>query len=112
MQLTCRLEMSNLNRVQSILMRHSKRSPARCVNSTAYHVIKDVVEADGGFPVVSQSTIDADMNVTTSPAVLKSGKLSTAKGHQHDVVTFGNRTPDDQDASAMNTAMRIVLARM
>jgi len=112
MDLTCRLDMTNLNRVQTILLRHTKRSPARCVNSTAYHVIKDVVEADGGFPVVSQSTIDSDMNVISSPGVLKSGQLSTAKGRRNEVITFQNRMPDAEDASAVNTAMRIVLARM
>lgn len=112
MDLTCRLDLSNLNRVQTILARHSKRGPARCVNSTAYFVIKDVVEADGGFPVVSQSTIDSDMNVVTSPGLLKSGQLSMAKGRQNEMIAFGNRTPDAEDVSTVNTAMRIVLARM
>lgn len=101
-------------RAHQILLRHSTRSPARCINSTAYHVVKDVVEQNGGFPVVSQSRIDSDMNVTSSPAVLKSGKLSTSKSRQNEVIAFGNATPDadDEDQSRINTAMRIVLARM
>ena len=107
------MDTSNLMRAQAILLRHQvKRTPARAVNSTAYFVIRDVCDGGGGFPVVLQSTIDSDMNVTTSPAVLKSGKLTTDKSRQHEVVNFDNRTPDEDDVSAMNTAMRIVLARM
>ena len=49
MNLTATFDTQNLNRAQSILLRHSRRSPARCINSTAYHVIKDVVEAGGGM---------------------------------------------------------------
>ena len=109
MDLTCRVDTTNLMRANTILMRHSNRSPARCLNSTAYHVIKDVAD---GFPVVAQGTIDSDMNVTTSPAVLNSGRLSKDKTRQHELIAFGNRTPDDEDVSAQNTAERIVLARM
>jgi hypothetical protein len=74
MNLTARVDTTNLMRAQTILLRHSKRSPARCINSTAYFVIKDVVEADGGFPVVSQSTIDSDMQVTVTPIVSAGSK--------------------------------------
>lgn len=90
-------------RAQTILLRHSKRSPARCINSTAYHVIKDVVEADGGFPVVSQSTIDTDMEVTTTPILSTRGprKGLTLKSGASDV-----EMPD------MSVAMKIVIARM
>lgn len=108
MQLTCTFDTRNLNRAQMILLRHSKRSPARCINSTAYHVIKDVVEAGGGFPVVTQGRIDTDMNVITSPKILDSGKLSRSETS----LTFLNRTPTAKDVSAINTAERIVLARM
>ena len=66
--------MRNLTRAQNILLQHTKRSPSRCINSTAYHVIKDVVEAGGGFPVVSQSTIDTDMEVTVEPKIGVHGK--------------------------------------
>lgn len=103
LNLTCTTDTSNLMRAQLILIRHSKRSPARCVNSTAYHVIKDVVEADGGFPVVAQSTIDADMEVTSTPKISTRGprKGLPVKGAAPEI-----EVPD------MSMAMKIVIARM
>jgi len=96
MDLTARVDTSNLMRAQAILLRHSRRSPARCVNSTAYHVIKDVVDAGGGFPVVSQSTIDTDMQVTVTPVV--------SAGSSGEVNIVGN--------VEKTRAMMIVVARM
>lgn len=96
MELTCAINASNLMRANTILVRHSRRSPARCINSTAYHVIKDVVETDGGFPVVSQSTIDSDMQVTVTPIV-----SSGSKGK--------NNITEDVEKTR---AMMIVVARM
>ena len=95
-QTTCAVDTSNLMRANTILVRHSKRSPARCINSTAYHVIKDVVEADGGFPVVAQSTIDTEMQVTVTPIVSTGSKV--------DVNITGN--------VEKTAAMMIVVARM
>ena len=109
MELTCSVDTTNLNKAQAILLRHSNNVPARSINKTALFVIRKAQELT---PVVSQATIDSDMNVTTSPAVLKSGKLSKDKSRQHEVVVFDNRTPTPDDVSAMNTAMRIVLARL
>lgn len=103
MNLTCQLDTSNLNRAQQILIRHSKRSPARCINSTAYFVIKDVIEADGGFPVVAQSTIDTDLEVTVTPIVATQGprKGLPLKSGATDV-----EIPD------VSAAMLITIARM
>ena len=86
-----------------ILLRHSKRSPARCINSTAYHVIKDVVESNGGFPVVSQGTIDSDMQVTSTP------KVSTRGPRKGQPLASGAA---DVDVPDMSVAMKIVIARM
>ena len=93
---TCRIDTTNLMAAQKILLRHSKRSPARCVNSTAYFVIKDVVEANGGFPVVSQGTIDSDMQVTVTPIV------SAGSNGQSNITGNVEKT----------RAMMIVVARM
>ena len=97
------VDTSNLMRAQMVLLRHSKRSPSRCINSTAYHVIKDVVDADGGFPVVAQSTIDSDMEVITTPQVSTRGprKGMPLKSGASDV-----EVPD------MSAAMKITIARM
>lgn len=103
MQTTCKVDTSNLMRAQMVLLRHSKRSPARCINSTAYHVIKDVVESDGGFPVVSQSTIDSDMEVTTTP------KLATKGPRKGLPIKSG---ASDVEVPDMSAAMKIVIARM
>jgi len=109
MDLKCTLDTRNLSQAQAILMRYSKNVPAQSINKTALFVIRD---AQARTPVVSQGRINTDMNVVTSPAVLNSGKLSKDKKKQNDVVTFLNRTPTVEDVSAINTAQRIVLARM
>lgn len=88
---------------QKILLRHTKRSPARCLNSTAYFVIADVVEADGGFPVVAQSTIDSDMQVTTTPRLVTKGKRKGLPMKDGSV---------DVDVPDLSAAMLIVMARM
>ena len=100
MEVTCRMEMSNLMAAQKILMRHSSRSPARCINSTAYHVIKDVAD---GFPVVAQSTIDTDMEVTVTPKLVMQGTRAgqPLKSGETDI-----EVPD------MSAAMLITIARM
>lgn len=105
MEVTCRVDVSNLMRAQTVLLRHSKRSPARCINSTAYHVIKDVVESDNGepFPVVSQSTIDSDMQVTSTPL------LSTRGPRKGLALKSGASEIEVPD---MSEAMTIVIARM
>lgn len=103
MEVTCNVDVSNLMRAQVILMRHSSRTPARCLNSTAYHVIKDVVEAGSGFPVVAQGTIDADMEVTVTPKIAMSGKR---KGLPYKNGATDIEVPD------MSAAMLIVMARM
>jgi hypothetical protein len=59
-------------------------------------VIKDVVEADGGFPVVSQSTIDSDMEVTVTPII--------SSGYKGQTNITGN--------VEKTAAMMIVVARM
>ena len=96
MELTCAIDASNLMRANTILLRHSRQSPARCINRTAYFVIKDVVETDGGFPVVAQSTIDSDMQVTVTPIV-----SAGSKGK--------NNITEDVEKTR---AMMIVIARM
>ena len=96
MQLTCVMETSLLMRASMILMRHTSTSPARCVNKAAYFVIDDVVEADGGFPVVAQSTIDSDMQVTVTPIV--------SAGYKGQTNITGN--------VEKTRAMMIVVARM
>ena len=100
-QTTCVVDTSNLMAAQKILMRHSSRSPARCLNSTAYHVIKDVVEANGGFPVVSQGKIDSDMQVTSTPILSTRGKHLPLKDGSSEV-----------DVPDMSVAMLITIARM
>jgi hypothetical protein len=103
MNVTCQLDMRNLANAHKILMRHTSKSPGRCINSTAYHVIKDVVEYGGGFPVVAQSTIDADMEVTVTP------KLVTTGPRAGKPLKSGATDIEVPDFSA---AMLIVIARM
>lgn len=71
-------------------------------------------DAQSHTPAVSPARIDAELNVSLSPGLLKNGKLSTAKKRQRDIVNFSNRNPSssDPDQSRLNTAERIVLARM
>ena len=118
MLVTCQIDTRNLQRAQAVFLQYTRQVPAEAVNRTALFVIRDV---QSNTPVVSQDMIDADMNVSTSPAVLLNGKLSTSKTRQHEVVAFGNRAGntgaaelgfDKDDVSVMNTAYRIVLARM
>ena len=98
-------------------MRYSNTCPAESLNKTVLFVVRDAQEST---QVVSPGRINSDLNVTTSPELTKFGKLSTAKGKQNEVVSFTNRTPGvnasgigpSNDVSAMNTAMRFVLARM
>src|ERR1019366_8817217 len=103
MDLTCKMDTTNLMMAQKILICYSNRSPARCINSTAYHVINDVVEADGGFPVVSQSRIDSDMEVTSTPVLSTRGprKGLPLKSGESDI-----EVPD------MSMAMKLVIAAM
>ena len=103
MNVTCQLDMRNLANAMKILMQHSNRSPARCINSTAYHVIKDVVEYSGGFPVVAQSTIDADMEVTVTP------KLAVSGARKGKPLRSG---ASDIEVPNKSAAMMIVIARM
>ena len=98
MNLTATFDTQNLNRAQSILLRHSRRSPARCINSTAYHVIKDVVEAGGGFPMVAQTTIDTELEVIVTPKIGSKGKPLKGK--------------TDISVPDFSMAMMIVMARM
>ena len=103
MDFTANVDTTNLMRAQVILMRHSKRSPARCVNSTAYFVISDVIDGGGGFPVVSQSTIDTDMEVTATPILSTRGPN---KGMPRKDGATELEIPD------LSAAMLIVIARM
>jgi hypothetical protein len=103
MNLTARVDTSNLMRAQMVLLRHSNTSPARAINKTAYYVINDVIEADGGFPVVSQSTIDSNMQVTSTP------KLSTRGPRKGLPLKDGS---SDLEVPDMSAAMKIVIARM
>jgi hypothetical protein len=107
--LTCRLDTSNLWKAQTIFLRYSNTVPAFAVNRTALFCIRD---AQKNTPAVSPGRVNSDLNVSTSPMVTKKGLLSRDKSKQNSVVTFQNRTPDEDDVSAMNTAQRIVLARM
>ena len=66
-------------------------------------MIDDVIEADGGFPVVSQSTIDSDMQVTSTPI------LSTRGSRKGLPLKDGSTELEVPDMSA---AMKIVIARM
>lgn len=65
-------------------MRHSRETPTENLHRAVYFV---VLEASAATPVVSMGKIDAELQVTTSPAVLKSGKLSRNKKRQREVVT-------------------------
>ncbi len=107
--LTCRLDTSNLWKAQTIFLRYSNTVPAWSVNKTALFCIR---AAQRDTPAVTPGRVNTDMNVSTSPMVTKKGLLSRDKSKQNSVVTFHNRLPDEDDVSAMNTAQRIVLARM
>ena len=109
METTVRLDTSNLNRAIAVFVDYRNKNPAQSVNKTAIMVIR---KAQENTPFVSSSEIDADMNVTTSPEVTASGRLSKDKTKQHGTINFQNRTPTASDVSAINTAERIVLARM
>lgn len=105
----CRLDTSNLWKAQTIFLRYGNTVPAYAVNRTALFCIR---ASQKDTPAVTPGRVNSDMNVSTSPMVTKRGTLSKAKGKQHSVITFQNRTPDEDDVSVMNTAQRIVLARM
>lgn len=109
MDISVKVDTRNLVEACAVLKKHSNTSMAKNLNKTALYVIRKAQELT---PVVSQSTIDSDMNVTSSPGLTKAGKISKDKNRQHELIAFGNRTPTADDVSAMNTAMRIVLARM
>ena len=109
MELSCHLDTRNLQRAQALFLQHSKTNPAQSINKTALFVIRKTQQ---DTPFVSQGQIDTDMNVTTSPEVTLAGRLSKDKTKQHGTVNFQNRTPTAADVSAMNTAERIVLAKM
>lgn len=88
----------------AIWMRHSSRSPARCVNSTALAVVRD---AQKRTRFVSPAQINTEMMVTTTPQVNLNGKLSKDKSKQNAVMNFMSG-PDGE----VNAAMMIVISRM
>lgn len=109
MVLTCQLDTRNLNRAQQIFLQHNNQKPSESINKTALFIVR---AAQKDTPFVTGGEIDTDMNVTTSPEITATGRISKDKTKQHGVVNFNNRTPTAKDVSAINTAQRIVLARM
>lgn len=65
-------------------------------------------------PFVATTRMDAELNVSFSPGILNNGKPSRDKKRQAEVIHFQNNEPDamDEDQSRVNTAERIVLARL
>ena len=109
MVITCQLDTRNLNRAQQIFFQHTSVKPAQAVNRTALFIVRD---AQKRTPFVTSGEIDTDMNVTTSPEITATGRISKDKTKQHGTIIFQNRRPTKEDVSAINTAQRIVLARM
>lgn len=71
MLVKCTLDTANLNRGLAILQNgYTRRTPAEAVNSAAYVV---AVFTLANMPAVAQSTIDTQLQVTTTPIVATSG---------------------------------------
>ena len=100
MELTCRVDTTNLMRAQKILMRHSNTAPAHAINKTALYVIRKAQELTWA---VSQNRINTDLEVKVTPRLAIAGKrkgLPLKSG------------ATDIDVPDWSVAMMIVMARM
>ena len=96
--------------IQLRLLRDKTRPlPAYLVNKAIWNI---AMKAEKMMPVVLPAQMDAELNVSFSAPLVRGGKPSTDKKRQMEIIQFGNRSATVKDASAMNTAFRIVLARM
>lgn len=82
-----------------LLRQYSKSNPSESLAKAVAFVIKD---AKDNTPFVTLERIDTELSVVSSPAVLKSGKLSRDKTRQREEV----------DLDSQSVAARIVLSRL
>lgn len=82
--LSITVDTSNLMAALTIMQQYSRHTPAESLNRTALFVLRKTLKLT---PAASISRIDTSLMVETSPAVLKSGKLSRNKKRQNEVVT-------------------------
>ena len=68
-------------RAHEVLHRHSRQSPSECLHRTVAFVLKDAKDHTLPTPI---SKIDSQLGAISSPAVLKSGRLSKNKKKQND----------------------------
>jgi len=104
MEVYCEIDTTNLSAaIDRLLNGFTKRTPAIAANTAALFVIRGTQEKT---PVTTIGRIDTEMNVITSPKVLKNGKLSKDKTKQNEVVNL--MAGGDGE---LNAAMSIVIAR-
>ena len=100
MELTFRVDTTNLMKAQKILMRHSNTAPARSINKTALFTIRKAQDLTW---VVSQGTINTDLEVKVTPRLAIAGKR---KGKPLKSGAVDIEVPD------WSVGMMIVMARM
>lgn len=107
--MTCTVDTSNFMKAQAVWQAHSKRNRAENLNRAAYFVIQSAQKLTPSTPT---GRMDSELNVMSSPKVLKNGKLSRAKGKQLDTITaLGRLTPSQQGPRMTPLAGLIVSAR-
>jgi hypothetical protein len=84
MLVQCRIDTSHFMKAEAVFRRHSRQKPAEHLNRAVFFVTVRAHKNTHSTPI---STIDTQLNVITSPAVLKNGKLSTSRKRQNEIVT-------------------------
>lgn len=74
------VDTTSLNRALFLAARTSTRDFRNIIDSTGFFI---AVKAQLYTPAVDQETINSELDVTTFPAILESGKRSTAKNKQN-----------------------------
>ena len=98
---TVKVDATNLNlALKGVLDGYTRRTPAVAVNSAALVVSRF---AWRNTPFADTNTIEADLEVQTTPVILKSGRVSKNKRRQHENVEFD---------SAKTAADMIVVSRL
>ncbi len=97
---TCKIDTSGLMRMQNIVSKHSRWSPAENLNRTAFFVVKDAMEHT--LPT-APAKIDMELNVQSAP------RISARTGRP---VSRNSRNPNIINVTEGGLATRITLARM
>ena len=87
---TYKVDATHLKRAISIIAARSKFTAAEAINRAVYFVIQTARDMTKVTPI---ARIDSELQVISSPKVLKNGKLSRARDKQHDVIKARNMKP-------------------